>query len=77
MVPTGLRAGIVLLGFKLALCTAGHITGTALPVAAASNTGRSAGSLAALGLPAGERVLGKVNLFLSAASEFGAIGGHS
>jgi uncharacterized integral membrane protein (TIGR00698 family) len=32
---TGLRAGIVLLGFKLALGTAGRITGTALPVAAA------------------------------------------
>lgn len=36
MVTTGLRAGIVLLGFKLALGTAGHITGTALPVAAAA-----------------------------------------
>jgi len=36
MVTAGLRAGIVLLGFKLALGTAGHITGTALPVAAAS-----------------------------------------
>ena len=36
MVTTGLRAGIVLLGFKLALGTAGDITGTALPVAAAS-----------------------------------------
>ena len=36
LVTTGLRAGIVLLGFKLALATAGHITGTALPVAAAS-----------------------------------------
>jgi uncharacterized integral membrane protein (TIGR00698 family) len=35
MVTTGLRAGIVLLGFKLALGTAGRITGTALPVAAA------------------------------------------
>jgi uncharacterized integral membrane protein (TIGR00698 family) len=32
---TGLRAGIVLLGFKLALGTAGRISGTALPVAAA------------------------------------------
>jgi uncharacterized integral membrane protein (TIGR00698 family) len=36
MVTTGLRAGIVLLGFRLALGTAGHITGTALPVTAAS-----------------------------------------
>jgi uncharacterized integral membrane protein (TIGR00698 family) len=36
LVKTGLRAGIVLLGFKLALRTAGDITGTALPVAAAS-----------------------------------------
>jgi uncharacterized integral membrane protein (TIGR00698 family) len=33
---TGLRAGIVLLGFKLAVVTAGQITGTALPVVAAS-----------------------------------------
>jgi uncharacterized integral membrane protein (TIGR00698 family) len=32
---TGLRAGIILLGFKLALGTAGRITATALPVAAA------------------------------------------
>jgi uncharacterized integral membrane protein (TIGR00698 family) len=36
MVKTGLRAGIVLLGFKLALGTAGQITGSALPVAAAT-----------------------------------------
>jgi uncharacterized integral membrane protein (TIGR00698 family) len=36
VVTTGLRIGIVLLGLKLALGTAGHITGTALPVAAAS-----------------------------------------
>ena len=35
MVTTGLRVGIVLLGFKLALGTAGRISGTALPVAAA------------------------------------------
>ena len=35
MVRTGLRAGIVLLGFRLALGTAGHVTATAVPVAAA------------------------------------------
>ena len=35
MVTTGLRVGIVLLGFTLALGTAGRISGTALPVAAA------------------------------------------
>jgi uncharacterized integral membrane protein (TIGR00698 family) len=35
MVKTGLRIGIVLLGFKLALGTAGRITSIALPVAAA------------------------------------------
>jgi uncharacterized integral membrane protein (TIGR00698 family) len=38
VVKTGLRAGIVLLGFKLALGTAGRITGTAVPVAAACIT---------------------------------------
>jgi uncharacterized integral membrane protein (TIGR00698 family) len=38
MVTTGLRVGIVLLGFKLALGTAGQITGIALPVAAACIT---------------------------------------
>ena len=35
MARTGLRAGIVLLGFRLALGTAGHVTAAAVPVAAA------------------------------------------